>query len=93
MMWGDILKENFELVKELADFPIELKSDTIVRIKYDDVNQTIKEMQFLKIVGMTEKGLRLSNGVLVCKGSLFPYHHKKHYIREEEYYFLENLVI
>ena len=86
------MKEIFELVKELANFPIELKSDTIVRIKYDDINQTIKEMEFLKIVGMTDKGLKLNNGVLVRKHSLFPYYHKN-FIREEEYYFLENLII
>jgi len=86
------VKEIFELVKpEIETYSIELKSDTIVRIRYDDEKKSIEEMEFLKIVGSTEKGIRLSNGLLLTKGYLFPYHHKKNFIEKEEYYYLEKL--
>ncbi len=72
------LKEIFELVKsEIDNYRIEFKSDTVVRIKYDNEKKAIEEMEFLKIVGSTEKGIRLSNGLLLTKGYLFSYHHKK----------------
>ncbi len=87
------MKEDFETMKtKIENYPIELKSDTIVRIKYNFEKKTIEEMEFLKIVGMTEKGIRLSNGILLCKGYLFPYHHKKNFIEKEEYYYLEKLI-
>ena len=88
------VKEIFEIVKpEIENYPIEFKSDTIVRIKYADDKKVIEEMEFLKIVGSTEKGIRLSNGLLLTKGYLFPYHHKKNFIEKEEYYYLEKLII
>jgi len=88
------MKEIYELVKlEIENYTIELKSDTIVRIRYDDEKKSIEEMEFLKIVGSTEKGIRLSNGLLLTKGYLFPYHHKKNFIEKEEYYYLEKLMV
>lgn len=71
---------------------IKINTDTVVRISYSNEYQGIKEMEFLKIVGSTKTALRLSNGVLVSKGSLFPYHYKKDYHHGEEYYLLENII-
>lgn len=88
------MKEIFELVKsEIDNYRIEFKSDTVVRIKYDNEKKAIEEMEFLKIIGSTEKGIRLSNGLLLTKGYLFPYHHKKNFIEKEEYYYLEKLIV
>lgn len=88
------MKEIFELVKsEIDNYHIEFKSDTVVRIKYDNEKKAIEEMEFLKIIGSTEKGIRLSNGLLLTKGYLFPYHHKKNFIEKEEYYYLEKLIV
>lgn len=88
------MKEIFELVKyQIDNYRIEFKSDTVVRIKYDNEKKAIEEMEFLKIIGSTEKGIRLSNGLLLTKGYLFPYHHKKNFIEKEEYYYLEKLIV
>lgn len=81
--------KNFDEIQK--DIQKSLIKDTIVRIFFDDKSQKIREMEFLHIVRTTEKGLRLNNGVLVCKESLFPYHHKKNYHHGEEYFLLESL--
>lgn len=64
---------------------------TIVRILFDEKYQTIKELEFLRIVSETSKTLHLSNGKTVCKESLFPYH-RKNYSREQEYFYLNHLI-
>lgn len=88
------LKEIFELVKsKIENYHIEFKSDTVVRIKYDNEKKAIEEMEFLKIIGSTEKGIRLSNGLLLTRGYLFHYYHKKNFIEKEEYYHLEKLIL
>lgn len=64
---------------------------TIVRILFDEKYQTIKELEFLKIISETSKTLHLSNGKTVSKESLFPYH-RKNYSREQEYFYLDHLI-
>ncbi len=72
---------------------MEEKVRTIVRIKYDEEYQIIKEMEILKIIRENKTTYRLSNGTTVSKKSLFPYYHGKGktYCKEEEYFFTENI--
>ncbi|MGL6065014.1 MAG: hypothetical protein ACRC0S_08020 [Fusobacteriaceae bacterium] len=77
----------------LIKLNVSINEKTIVRIFYDDVSQKIKELEFLKIIGETKKTLKLSNGITVSKGCLFPYHHTKNFHRGEEYYILEKFII
>lgn len=65
---------------------------TIVRVLFDEKYQTIKELEFLRIVSETSKTLHLSNGKTVCKESLFPYH-KKNFFRDQEYFYLNQLIL
>ncbi len=85
--------ENFEKCRELDKTKITINSDTVVRIFYSEKNQVIKDLEILKIIGMTKTALRLSNGVLVSKASLFPYHYSTDFRHGEEYYLLENISI
>lgn len=65
---------------------------TIVRILFDEKYQTIKELEFLRVVSETVKTVHLSNGKTVCKTSLFPYH-RKNYCKEQEYFYLHQLIL
>ncbi len=75
----------------MKDFPIAIQTDTVIRIFYSDKHNLIKEIELLKIIGMTKTGIRLSNGILVSKNSLFPYHHSRDYRSGEQYYFLDKI--
>lgn len=70
-----------------------VNKNTIIRIYFDELKQSIKEMELLKIVSESQKTFKLSNGVTISKGCLMAYHHNKHYHRGEEYFFLEKLII
>lgn len=85
------MEEIFKLNNKIKDFPIEIQSDTVIRIFYSEEFKVIKEIELLKIVEMTKTALRLSNGVLVSKKCLFPYHYKEDFRRGEEYYLLEKI--
>lgn len=87
------MEEIFKLGEKIRDFPIEIQSDTVIRIFYSDEFKVIKEIELLKIVGMTKTALKLSNGVLVTKKCLFPYHYKDDFKRGEEYYLLEKIKV
>lgn len=78
---------------ELINSNIGVNQNTVIRIYFDETKQSIKEMELLKIVSESEKTIKLSNGVTVSKGCLFPYHYNKHYHCGEEYFFLEKIII
>ena len=87
------MEETFKLNEKIGAFPIQIQSDTVIRIFYSDESKVIKEIELLKIIGTTKTALRLSNGVLVSKKCLFPYHYKEDFRRGEEYYLLEKIIM
>lgn len=78
---------------ELINSTTGVNKNTIIRIYFDEVKQSIKEMELLKIIAESQKTFKLSNGVTISKGCLMPYHYKKHYHCGEEYFFLEKIII
>ena len=86
------MEKNFKNCEGLDKLQIEINSDTVIRISFSDKNQVIKELEILKVVGLTKTAIKLSNGITVSKRSLFPYH-RANYNRDEEYYLLEHIKV
>lgn len=86
------MEKNFKNCEKLDEMPIKINSDTVIRIFFSDKYRVVKELEILKIIGVTKTTIRLSNGVTVSKGSLFPYH-RANYRHDEEYYLLENIKV
>lgn len=80
---------NFEEINQTIH---DIKSDTIVKVEFDEKGQVIKKMELLKVVGMNKTSLKLSDGKTVSKGSLFPYH-RKQYRKEIEYFYLVDMTV
>lgn len=77
---------------KLINSNLQVQDRTVVKIIYEEVFGKIRELEFLKVVFETEKTFKLSNGVSVAKNCLFPYH-KKDYRDNEEYYFIDKIII
>lgn len=77
---------------EINDVVQKTKSDTIVKVHFDENGQVIKNMEVLKVVGMNKTTLKLSDGNTVSKGSLFPYYRKR-FRKEIEYFYIMDMTL